>query len=222
MSRILTLLLALITTVAVSASSGDSKPDTSHRVTVFPSWQEAVVTLATGKKLLVPQANIFLKRSTLIYNSSRGKAMEVPVRNLLSVEIGGRHYERIDSMLFYRVDTVGQNALFCCTRINMDALQQQIINSRVMTNIQFDAQMLNTSTLGVDAKDMDYPIVNIYYYRYRGRWVRAHDRELWRVLPKSKQQDYRIALSLPGFSWTNRESLMDLLRRISQPDRKAK
>lgn len=205
----------LLAVMSATAQKGGSHTDSLHRVTVFPTWQKAVVQLESGKAVRVPQANIFLKRSSLIYRNSRGKTMEVPTRNVRVVEIGGRHYERIDSMLFWLVDTVGHNALYRCSRIDIAALQQQIINSRDFTNLELGTEFLNTTTLDSNDEDLEYPIMNIYYYRYEGRWVRAHDRELWRVLPKNMRQGYRVELAQPEFSWSDPRSLMSMLRRIT-------
>lgn len=214
MKRIITLMMGLAFVMNIAAQQYE-KEDSLHRVTAFEKWQPAVVTLIDGKAVTVRQANIFLKNSTLLYRNSRGKAMQALMRNIKSVDISGRHYERIDSMLFWRVDTVEQNALFCSTYIDIQALHQQILNSRVMTNLELSSEFLSTTSVEAGDDSFEYPLRNMYYYRYNGKWVRAHDRALWRVLPKSKRQDYKIALSIPGFSWTNPNSLMDLLKRIT-------
>lgn len=213
--RILFILMAVLATVAAPAQGSLHKTDSLRRTTAFPTWQKAIVLLATGKAVTVPQANIFLKRSSLIYRNMQGKTMEVPTRNVSTVEIGGRHYERIDSMLYWRIDTVGRNALFCCTRIDLPALRQLIINRRDFTNLEMSSEFLSATTLDPDDESIEYPLINIYYYRYNNRWVRAYDRGVYHALPKNMRQGYRIALSLPDFSWTSPESLMDLLRRIT-------
>lgn len=214
--RIILLFLFLFLTSNLSAQTVAPKKETSSRVTAFEKWQPALVALKTGKVVRAPKANIFLKKSSFIYQNMSGKTMEVPTENIKSVDIDGRHYVPIDSMLYYRVDTVGKNALYCCTRIDIQSLNQQIINSRDFTNVQLGSDFLNTTTVDAHDGDFDYPLAYIYYYYWNGKWVRVHERTLWHALPKSLRQEYKVAMSLPDFSWTSVKSLMDMLRRISK------
>lgn len=221
MRRFVFFFFFLSMTVAVcsqSVTGGETggAVDTLHRVTAFAEWQPALVTLNDGRRVTAPQANIFLKRSSLIYRNSLGRTMEALTDGIATVDIGGRHYARVDSLLCWQVDTVGQNALYCCTRIDLPSLRQQILNSRDMTDVQLNSLLMSTTTVDARDEDIDYPMINIYYYWYRGRWVRAHERALSRVVPKSCRGAYKTALAMPTFSWTDAHSLMEVLRSITE------
>lgn len=225
MGRIISLLSALLFVVSLSISAQTSaassqniekQPLSLHRVTAFPSWEKALVMLTNGKVVQAPKANIFLKRSSLIYLNSRDKTMEVPTYNIKSVDIAGRHYERIDTMLYWCVDTVGKNALYCCARIDANALNQQIVNSRDFTNVQLGSDYLTSTTLDAHDSDFDYPLTYVYYYYFNGKWVKVYDRGVWKIIPKKKKELYKSMVSQPDFTWSNAASLMALLRKISK------
>lgn len=214
--RIILLILVSLLTISLPAQEVTDTKGTSSRVTAFEKWQPAVVTLKSGQVVSVQKANIFLKNSSLVYLSTKGKTLVVPTGNLSSVDINGRHYVPVDTMLYYRVDTVGNNALYCCTRIDIQSFRQQIVNGRDFTNVQLGSDYMSATTVDDLGGDMEYPIVNTYYYYWNGKWVKVHERSIWRVLPKSLRQDYKVAMSLPDFSWTSVKSLMDMLRRITK------
>ncbi len=188
----------------------------SRRTMAFATFRPAVVTLANGKTVNAPQANVFLKGSVLVYRNPQGRVMEANRRTVRSVDFAERHYERIDTMLYWRVDTVGSNALYCATYIDMLSLRQQILNSRNMTDVQMNSLMLSSTALTANDEDFDLPYTNVYYYRYRGKWVRVHERDIDHALPRNKRQAYKLALSMPGFSWSAPPSLLELLRSISE------
>ncbi len=188
----------------------------SRRTMAFVTFRPAVVTLANGKTVNAPQANVFLKGSVLVYRNPQGRVMEANRRTVRSVDFAERHYERIDTMLYWRVDTVGSNALYCATYIDMLSLRQQILNSRNMTDVQMNSLMLSSTALTANDEDFDLPYTNVYYYRYRGKLVRVHERDIDHVLPRNKRQAYKLALSMPGFSWSDPHSLLELLRSISE------
>ncbi len=188
----------------------------SRRTMAFATFRPAVVTLANGKTVNAPQANVFLKGSVLVYRNPQGRFMEANRRTVRSVDFAERHYERIDTMLYWRVDTVGSNALYCATYIDMLSLRQQILNSRNMTDVQMNSLMLSSTALTANDEDFDLPYTNVYYYRYRGKWVRVHERDIDHALPRNKRQAYKLALSMPAFSWSDPHSLLELLRSISE------
>ncbi len=188
----------------------------SRRTMAFVTFRPAVVTLANGKTVNAPQANVFLKGSVLVYRNPQGRVMEANRRTVRSVDFAERHYERIDTMLYWRVDTVGSNALYCATYIDMLSLRQQILNSRNMTDVQMNSLMLSSTALTANDEDFDLPYTNVYYYRYRGKWVRVHERDIDHALPRNKRQAYKLALSMPAFSWSDPHSLLELLRSISE------
>lgn len=213
----LTVRLALMLAGWLVATATLAQSDTlSRRTMAFATFRPAVVTLANGKTVNAPQANVFLKGSVLVYRNPQGRVMEANRRTVRSVDFAERHYERIDTMLYWRVDTVGSNALYCATYIDMLSLRQQILNSRNMTDVQMNSLMLSSTALTANDEDFDLPYTNVYYYRYRGKWVRVHERDIDHALPRNKRQAYKLALSMPGFSWSDPHSLLELLRSISE------
>ncbi len=213
----LTVRLALMLAGWLVATATLAQSDTlSRRTMAFVTFRPAVVTLANGKTVNAPQANVFLKGSVLVYRNPQGRVMEANRRTVRSVDFAERHYERIDTMLYWRVDTVGSNALYCATYIDMLSLRQQILNSRNMTDVQMNSLMLSSTALTANDEDFDLPYTNVYYYRYRGKWVRVHERDIDHALPRNKRQAYKLALSMPAFSWSDPHSLLELLRSISE------
>ncbi len=212
MKKFIILLFTACLTISLQAQTAN----TLHRILAFPEFKPASITLMDGKVVTVPLTNIFLKRSTLIYHSLGGKNMEARLSNIKSVDFSDRHYERIDTMLAWRVDTVGKNALYCVSKIDLASLRNTMLNSRSMTNVELSNSMLNTTTLDIPLEDIEFPIINQFFYVYNGKTFPVHEREITRRIPKKKLYDYKVVTSLPTFSWTDPESLLTLLRRISQ------
>lgn len=208
--------LALLLAVSLWSLTSLAQADSAHhRTMAFATYRPAVVTLTTGKVVTAPQANVLLKGSVLVYRNPQGRVMEANRKTVKCVDFDDRHYERIDTMLYWRVDTVGDNALYCATYIDMASLRQQILNGRDMTDVQVNSLMLSSTAITLNEEDIDLPYTNVYYYRYRGKWLRVHERDIDHALPRGKREAYKVALSMPGFSWTDPHSLMDLLRSIS-------
>ncbi|MBR4240576.1 MAG: hypothetical protein IKQ03_14410, partial [Prevotella sp.] len=106
-----------------------SAQNLSRRVTEYAEFKPAVIHLVTGKDVSTPLANIFLKNSTLVYKSGT-KTKEAFTNNLKSVEFDDRTYYRIDSVLAYRVDSVGTGQLFCARVIDMPTFRRMVLNNR--------------------------------------------------------------------------------------------
>ncbi len=210
--RQLTLLLAVWLSATPLMAQTDSL---AHRTMAYPTFRRAVATLADGRTVSVPQANVFLKGSVLVYRSPKGRVMEAGRTAVKSVDFDDRHYERIDTMLCWRVDTVGCNALYHATCIDMASLRQQILNSRNMTDLQMNSLLLSATAITEEVEDMELPYTEVYYFRYRDKWVRVDDRSVDHALPRNKRQAYKLALSMPGFSWSDPKSLLELLQAIS-------
>ncbi len=211
MQRIIFLLVFLVNTFFLSGQSLNS----SHRIMAFDKWQPALVTLTNGKSVTVGQANIFLKKSSLVYRGRLGKTMEAKMSIIESVRFKEREYVRIDTLLAWKVDSVGQNVLYCASVIDMSSVKNNIINSRTMTDVELSFSMVNSTTLDVEMEDIEWPIINRYFFLYNGKLFQAQEREVSRHLPKSQLHNYRVAISLAEFSWTDPEQLLSLLKRIS-------
>lgn len=207
-----TMLLACLQLCAWSQTPGMTKYTIQWK-----DYRPAIVTTTDGKKVTVGQANILLKRSTLVYRSVlRNHIMEAQMDNIKCVDFGDRHYERIDTTLAWRVDTVGKNALYCVTKIDQHAFRQNLINNRQMTNVELNTEYVETATLDPADSDIEYPVVNIYYYYLNGKFVLCHERELYRHVPKAMRERYKVALSMPDFSWSSPKSLLNVLRSITR------
>ena len=115
-----TLLIALLLAMVLGASGQIAL----SRLTAFTEFRPAVVHLADGKTMNLPLANIFLKNSSLLYMNNSGTAMEADMKNLLRVDFDDRTYVRIDTLLAYRVDTIGNSALYCAWVIDLKAFRQ--------------------------------------------------------------------------------------------------
>lgn len=210
--RRLTIVLAMWLQATLLLAQADSL---ARHTMAYPTFRRAVATLADGRTVAVPQANVFLKGSVLVYRSPKGRVMEAGRSAVRCVDFDDRHYERIDTMLFWRVDTVGSNALYRATCIDMASVRQQILNSRNMTDMQMNSLLLSATALTDDFDYADLPYADIYVFWYRGKWVRADERNVDHALPRNKRQAFRQATAMPGFSWSRAESLVGLLRAIS-------
>lgn len=189
--------------------------NTSRQITEYADFKPAVIHLTTGKDVSMPKANIFLKNSALLYRSG-AKTKQARTANVKSVDFGDRTYVRIDTLLAYRVDSVGTNALFCARLIDMAAFNSMIINNRQITNLSIGEQVSMTALELVNEEDVEYPIVNHYYFSYGGKVVRAHDREVLRLTPKPLRRNYWTVVREAGFSWNSEASLLKLLRAITE------
>ena len=188
--------------------------DKTYGVTVYKNFKPAKITLTDGRTLVQPLANIFLKNSTLLYPSSNGTTMEANMANIISVKFDDRLYIKIDSLLAYQVDTVGHNALYCATVIDMAAYQQNLKNNQVFTDISF-GDMVGTTSVDLNNEgDYMFPLINLYYFRLNGKFVRCHERTLGLVLGKEKKRIMKSYIALPDFSWTDEKSLLNLLKGL--------
>jgi len=107
------------------------------KLTVYKQFKPSIITLKDGRKVNQPLTNIFLKNSSLLYMNGTN-SMEAKMDNIVSVQFDDRFYVRIDSLLCYQVDTVGNDALYCATIIDIPAYQQQLKNNQVISNLDFD------------------------------------------------------------------------------------
>ena len=192
--------------------------DKTFGLTVYNSYRPATITLTDGRTIKHPLANIFLKNSSLVYLSNTGVTMEANMSNILYVKFEDRQYYKVDTLLAYVVDTVGNDALFCATVADMQAYQQNLRNSQVFTDISLGDQLSTTTVDLSNEGDRMLPLVNIYFYRFGNdadkKYVRCHERTLGRVLGKEKKRMMQTYLSMPDFSWTNEKSLLDLLKGL--------
>ena len=192
--------------------------EVTPQLTVFPEFRPATVYMADGKKLDIPMANIFLKNSSLLYISGE-LTKEVDTKNLLRVDFKDQSYIRIDSVLAYRVDTVGANALFCAKVLDLKAYKQQVANNSNITNLDLNdlatMNMFQYTTIDInDVKDIHFPVIPLYYYRINDQFVLVHERNLKRFFDKENRRLMESVMNLPGFSWTDEKFLIKILEII--------
>lgn len=182
-------------------------------LTVYHEFKPAVINLTDGRKLKQPLANIFLKNSSLLYMKGT-QAMEARMDNILSVEFDNRTYVKIDTLLAYQVDTVGNNALYCAEQIDFVAYRQTVLNNHVITNLSVSDQVSSTTIDLEDENDIHFQIINLYFFRLNGEFIYVHERNLSRHLSKEKRRMMKTIMSLDNFSWNNKDMLLKLLKAI--------
>ena len=205
-------LLSLI--ISLSASAQEVTP----QLTAFPEFRPATVYMADGKKMNIPMANIFLKNSSLLYLSGE-LTKEANTKNILRVDFKDRSYIRIDSVLAYEVDSVGPKVLYCAKVLDLKAYKQLLRNNSNITNLDLNdlssMNMFQFSTIDVqDTKDIQFPVIPLYYYRLNDKFVLVHERHLKRALDKENRRRMESVMNLPGFSWTDEKSLLKILEII--------
>ena len=205
--------LILLTAVLLLSCSCCLAQEVTAAVTVYREFQPATIWLADGKKLKVGLANIFLKNSSLLYKSGVD-TKEANMRTLSRVEFKNRTYYRVDSVLVYQVDSVGSDVLYCAQRIDLAAWKQMVANNSQFTSLDLGDMVGFTTAELANEQDLRFPIVNVYYYRLDGKFVPVHERQLKRVLSKERQRLMESAMAEKGFSWTDEQSLLRLLRLI--------
>ena len=208
--------LFIIMAIAAQVTSAQIR---TPKLTVYKQFKPSIITLKDGRKLTQPLTNIFLKNSSLLYMNGTN-SMEASMDNIVSVKFDDRYYVKIDTLLCCQVDTIGNDALFCATIIDMPAYVQQLKNNQVISNLDFDFSgglggQMTTTTIDISTEDdYNFPLIDIFYYRINGKFIRTHERILERTLPKEKRRMLRTFENMEGFSWTDRESLMNLLKAI--------
>ena len=203
----------LIVLLAIAGIVSSHAQQVTPALTVYKEFRPAKVMLADGKILNLSLANIFLKNSSLLYKSGL-ETKEANMNTVLRVDFKDRSYLRIDTLLAYQVDTVGHDVLYCAQMIDMDSYRQQIANNREITSLDLNDMIGYTTVDLQNEQDIHFPIKNVFIFRINGNFVVAHERSLKRLLTKEKRRILASAMAIPGFSWNDEKSLMDLLKMI--------
>lgn len=207
----------ILTLLAMLAIQTANAQDEVSDLTLMREFQPATVTLTNGKKTKVTFANIFLKNASLLYKNG-DKTMEANMTPVASVDMGNRHFlkinEKLGECLF--TDSVSGNSLYCISLIDLDAYKRQLQNATVITNLSLDENMGVTTAELLPTDERMLPLVRFYHLQLDGKFVEVHERPLKRVLSKEQRQRMYSQMARPEFSWTNPESLKDLLVAISR------
>lgn len=203
------LLFIIIFAVALQAAAQQK----TGGATVYKQFKPATIQLASGQIVRQPLANIFLKNSSLLY-MSHDRAMEANMKNILAVTFDDRKYVKIDSVLAYVVDSLNGDVLYKATVIDLVSYKANLLNNRNITSLDLGEQISYSNVDISNEDDFLFPLVDLYYYRYHGQFVRVHERNLSRIIPKEKRRLMKTLIGQEAFSWTDEKSLMELLKWI--------
>jgi hypothetical protein len=187
--------------------------------TQYREFRPSVVTFADGHKSRQSLTNVFLKNSSLLFLSGE-YTMEANMDNIVAVDFeGDRNYIAIDKQLAYFVDSVKGNALYCIELFDQDSYERNLRNNVLISNLDMSSGQLSTSTIDINnEEDWKMPVFRHYFIRYNGEFIKVHERELNRKLPKEKRTMMKRVMALPDFSWQSEESLKQLLKVISDAE----
>jgi len=206
----------LLTMFVMAALFGTAQKRTTQ-ATLYKQFKPSVITLKTGRTINQPLTNVFLKNGSLVYLNGE-LTMEANMETIAAVEFDDRKYINIDNQLAYMVDSVGSNILYRIDLLDIVAYNQNIRNNINISNMGFESGAITTTSMDLNSED-DYklPIFSHFYFFYNGEFVKVHEREVSRVLPKDKdiKRKYRTIIGMDNFSWTNDKSLMQLLEAIT-------
>lgn len=204
MKRLNTLLLIIATAVLTATAQVKTT-----NLTVFKEFKPSEIQLKDGRVVRQGLTNIFLKNSSLLYLQGT-TPMEANMDNIISVKFDDRLYLKIDTVLAYFVDSIGNDALYCATVIDVPAYQRGLRNNVMITSA---VNIATTVDLNTD-EDYKFPLIDLYFYRIDGKYVKCHERNLQLLLNKEKKRIVRTFCSMNDFSWNDRDSLLKLLRAL--------
>jgi hypothetical protein len=208
MKKIITIMLMMCSCIMLWAQ------DETFNLTVYKEFKPGIIHMANGKDLVNPLLNIFMKQSTLLYMSGN-YAKEANMDNVLGVDFDDRKYIKINGELAYLVDSIGANRLYCVTLIDIDAYKSLQKNNVNISNLSLGDQ-ISYSTIDMENRDsIQMPVIERFYYLFDGKYIKVHEREISRLLPKEKRRLYKTIISQDGFSWIDKQSLLQLLKAIS-------
>ncbi len=183
--------------------------------TRYKEFRPSVVTFADGHQSRQSLTNVFLKNGALLFLQGE-VTMEANMDNIVAVDFpGDRNFVAINKQLAYLVDSVGMNAVYCIELFDQDAYERNIRNNINITNLELGEQVSTTSVDLNNEDDFQLPVFHHYYFLYDGEYIRVHERELFRRLPKEKRTLMKRIMAVPGFSWQNEGSLVQLLKAIT-------
>ena len=139
---------------------------------------------------------------------------EANLKTLTQVDFEDRSYYKIDSLLAYQVDTIGNDALYCAQKIDFVAWRQMVANNSVLSSLDLGDMIGYSYAELADEQDLHFPIIQLYFFRLNGKFVLAHERNLKRVLNKEKGRLMESMMIDKSFSWTDEQSLLKLLKTI--------
>ncbi len=183
------------------------------KFSVYPDFKPAIIQLKDGRFIQQRLANIFLKNSSLLYMHG-SQVMEANMDNIVSVKFDDRFYQKVDTLLAYVVDSVGNDVLYQATVIDLPAYTALLRNNQVITNLSL-CDMISTTTMDIStSEDFKFPLIDLFYFRFKGKLVKAHERNLSMLLNKDQKRIMRTFVTMNDFSWTKADSLLKLLKSL--------
>ena len=187
--------------------------------TRYKEFRPSVITFTDGHQSRQSLTNIFLKNSTLLF--PRGEyTMEANMDNIVSVDFeGDRSFVNIENKLAYIVDTYKGNTLYCIELFDQEAYERNLKNNVNISNLDLSSinnDIISTTTIDLNnEEDYKLPIFKHFYMSLNGEMVKVHERTLLRMLSKEKRTMMKRIMATPNFSWQREESLMQLLKAIT-------
>ena len=194
-----------------------SAQNVSNRVTAYPDFKSAIVLLANGNALKVGKKDLATDPSLLML-----RAYALARNNALGDHLfDGDAVKSLRLRVRYGVGVVNtvhclcqKHAVGSDTVVDMEAYNMQMANKRQITNLEISSQVSMTALVSPD-DEQEYPLNDYYYFKYNGKFVKAMELYVLRSVPKAKRRLFWAIVREPGFSWTNKDSLMRLLQTIS-------
>lgn len=203
--------LLLIIVFAVLTASAQVK---TTNLTVYKEFKPSEIQLKDGRLVRQSMTNIFLKNSSLLYLQGT-TPMEANMDNIISVKFDDRLYLKIDTVLAYFIDSIGSDALYCATVIDLPSYQRHLRNNVVISTLGVGNGGVTPSTMDLNTdEDYKFPLIDLYFYRINGQYVKCHERNLQYILDKEKKRIVRTFCSMNDFSWNDRKSLLKLLKAL--------
>jgi hypothetical protein len=100
--------------------------------------------------------------------------------------------------------------------IDLEAYSMNMANKRLITNLEIGSLVSMAALENTDKEDQEYPLQNHYYIKYNGKFVKANELYVLKAVPKSKRKIFWETVRQVGFSWQHEDSLMELLKAISE------
>ena len=213
MRKYINLILVLVLSMVVLSTVAQKR---TTMATHYRDFRPSMITFTDGRRLPQPLTNIFLKNSTLLYMKGE-YAMEANMDNIVAVEFTDRNYRNINGQLGYYIDSVKNNSLYCIEIFDQDSYERNLRNNVNISSLDLSNDQIGTVTVDLNGdEDYKFPIIPKYYYRFNGEWVKVHERELWRRLKdKEKRRLFKTVVGSDNFSWVDPESLVSLLKVIT-------
>ena len=195
----------ILLTMFVMAALVSTAQQRTTQATLYKQFKPSVITLKTGRTINQSHTNVFLKNGSLVYLNGE-YTMEANMETIAAVEFDDRKFINIKNQLAYMVDSVGSNILYRIDLLDLNAYNQNLRNNINISNMGFESGAITTTSMDLNSED-DYklPIFSHYYFFYNGEFVKVHERDISRVLPKDKdlKRKYRTIIGMDDFSWNS-------------------